>query len=197
MKKLLKGLGLPAALAAAPAWAQDNLEVIGAPIDGKTGFQPAASEVARDLQWLDGMILVIITLITLFVVALMVWVIIRYNRRANPTPSVFTHHTPIEIAWTVVPIIILVFIGAFSLPVLFKQQEIPEADITIKATGYQWFWGHEYVDHGFGFESFMIGAGQNRLTNRSWWMRDTAESCHRHRRRPACRTSSCRRQAPT
>lgn len=71
-------------------------------------------------------------------------------------------------AWTVVPIIILVFIGAFSLPVLFKQQEIPTADITIKSTGYQWFWGFEYVDEGFAFDSYMIGSpatgGDNRLT---------------------------------
>ena len=157
MKKLLHGIGLSSAFAAAaPAWAQDNLEVIGAPVDGKMGFQPAATELARDLQWLDGMILVIITLITLLVVALIGWVIERYNSKRNPKSAAFTHYTPIEVAWTVVPIVILVFIGAFSLPVLFKQQEIPEADITIKATGYQWFWGHEYVDHGFGFESFLL-----------------------------------------
>lgn len=156
MKKLLNVTGLLAAFAAAPAWAQDNLEVVGAPVNGRMGFQPAATEVARDFQWLDWMILVIITAITLLVVALIIWVIVRYNQRANPKPAAFTHYTPIEIAWTVVPIVILVLIGAFSLPVLFKQQEIPEADITIKATGYQWFWGHEYVDHGFGFESFLL-----------------------------------------
>lgn len=156
MKKLLMGIGLPATFASVPAWAQDNLPVIGAPVDGKMGFQPAVTDVARDLQWLDGMLLVIITVITLFVVVLIGWVIVRYNKSANPRPAGFTHYTPIEIAWTVVPIVILVFIGAFSLPVLFKQQEIPQADITIKATGYQWFWGHEYVDHDFGFESFML-----------------------------------------
>ncbi len=156
MKKLLKGIGLPAAFAAAPAWAQENLEVIGRPVDGKMGFQPAATELARDLQWLDGMILVIITAITLFVTALIAWVIVRYNSKANSKPAGFTHYTPVEIVWTVVPIVILVFIGAFSLPVLFKQQEIPEADITIKVTGYQWFWGYEYVDHEFGFESFLL-----------------------------------------
>ncbi|MDP5361314.1 MAG: cytochrome c oxidase subunit II, partial [Paracoccaceae bacterium] len=68
-----------------------------------------------------------------------------------------THNSPLEIAWTVVPVVILVFIGAFSLPVLFKQQEIPEADITIKVTGYQWYWGYEYVDHGVAFDSYMLG----------------------------------------
>ena len=169
MKKFLSISGALAALvSAAPAWAQDGLEVIGRPVDGAMGFQPAASEVARRLQWLDGMILVIITAITLFVTVLLAWVVIRYNRKRNPEPASFTHNTPVEIAWTVIPIVILVFIGAFSLPTLFHQQEIPEADVTIKATGYQWFWGYEYVDEGFGFDSYMIGApatgGDNSLT---------------------------------
>jgi len=156
MKKIVQGMGLWAALSAAPAWAQEALPSIGKPIDGAMGFQPAVTELAEDLQWLDGMILVIITLICLFVVGLMAYVVVRYSRKANPNPASFTHNTPIEIAWTVIPIVILVFIGAFSLPILFKQQEIPEADITIKVTGYQWYWGYEYVDHEFGFESFML-----------------------------------------
>jgi cytochrome c oxidase subunit 2 len=148
--------GLLAAFLAAPAMAQDALEVIGQPLPRGIAFQPAATDLARDLQWLDGMILVIITAITIFVTALMGYCIIRFNRRANPTPGTFTHNSPIEIAWTIVPIVILVFIGAFSLPILFKQQEIPKADITIKVTGYQWYWGYEYVDHEFGFDSFML-----------------------------------------
>ena len=156
MKNALTLSGLFAALSATAAAAQDNLEVIGKPIERGLGFQPAATELARDLQWLDGLILVIITVICVFVTGLLAWVVIRYNKTRNPTPASFTHHTPVEIAWTIVPIVILVFIGAFSLPVLFKQQEIPEADITIKVTGYQWYWGYEYVDHEFGFESFML-----------------------------------------
>lgn len=158
-------MGLLSAFIAAPAMAQDGLEIIGQPIDGKTGFQPAATELARDLQWLDGMINVIIIAIVLFVCALLAIVIVRYNRRSNPTPSTFTHHTPVEVAWTLIPIVILVFIGAFSLPILFKQQEIPEGDITIKVTGYQWYWGYEYVDAGvegiepaaIAFDSYLIG----------------------------------------
>ncbi|MEX0369602.1 MAG: cytochrome c oxidase subunit II, partial [Tateyamaria sp.] len=109
-----------------------------------------------------------ITLITLFVVGLLAWVIVRYNRTRNPEPASFTHNTPVEIAWTVIPIVILVFIGAFSLPTLFHQQEIPEGDVTIKVTGYQWFWGYEYVDEDISFDSYMIGApstgGDNSLT---------------------------------
>lgn len=149
---------LAGALMTTTAQAQDGLEIIGKPIDGKMGFQPAVTELASDLQWLDGMILVIITIITLFVTGLLVWVTIRFNEKRNPNPASFTHHTPIEIAWTVVPIVVLVFIGAFSLPVLFKQQEIPEADLTIKVTGYQWYWGYEYVDEGFEFDSYMLGS---------------------------------------
>jgi cytochrome c oxidase subunit 2 len=155
MKNAFKLSGLFAALSALPAAAQ-NLETIGKPVDRGIGFQPAATELARDLQSLDWLILIIITAICIFVTGLLIWCIVRFNRRANPKPATFTHHTPIEIAWTVIPIVILVFIGAFSLPVLFKQQEIPEADITIKVTGYQWYWGYEYVDHDFGFESFML-----------------------------------------
>ena len=163
MRLMMKCAGLTGFLtafgAAGGVAAQDalqDLEVIGQPIERGIGFQPAATELARDLQWLDGMLLVIITIITIFVTALLVIVMVRYNRRTNPTPATFTHHSAIEVTWTVVPIIILMFIGAFSLPVLFKQQEIPEADITIKVTGYQWYWGYEYVDHEFAFDSFML-----------------------------------------
>jgi cytochrome c oxidase subunit 2 len=157
-KTFLAGLGasLSATAASAQSAPGEGLEIIGAPVDGAMGFQPAATELARDLQWLDGMLLVIITAITVFVLGLLFYVIVRYNRRTNADPARFTHNTPIEVAWTVVPIVILVFIGAFSLPVLFKQQVIPEGDITIKVTGYQWFWGYEYVDEGFSFDSFML-----------------------------------------
>lgn len=156
MKHALTLSGLFTALTALPALAQDGLETIGKPIPGGWGFQYAATELARDTFALDWLILVIITVISIFVGGLILYIIVRFNRRANPTPAGFTHHTPIEIAWTIIPIVILVFIGAFSLPVLFKQQEIPEADITIKVTGYQWYWGYEYVDEGFGFESFKL-----------------------------------------
>lgn len=163
MKHLLSLSGLMAGFAALPAMAQSvpdvqGLEIIGVPVDRATGFQPAVTLLAEEIQRLDWLILVIITLITLFVVALMGWVIVRYNEKRNPKPAAFTHHTPIEIAWTVVPIVILVFIGAYSLPILFRQQEIPQADVTIKAIGNQWYWSYEYVDHDFEFDSYMIGA---------------------------------------
>jgi cytochrome c oxidase subunit 2 len=156
------------ALAAGGAMAQQALEIVGQPVDGAIGFQPAATELAVDLQWLDNMILYIITAIVIFVTALLIYVMIRYNRRSNPTPARFTHNSPLEVAWTLIPIVILVFIGAFSLPILFKQQEIPVGEVTIKATGYQWYWGYEYVDEGVAFDSYMIGSpatgGNNMLT---------------------------------
>ena len=156
MQRLTGLMALISASLATPALAQEGLPIIGTPKPGGIGFQPAATELARDLQWLDGMVLVIITAITIFVCALLAIVIVRYNRRANPVPGKFTHNTPIEIMWTVVPILILFFIGAFSLPVLFKQQEIPVGEINIKVTGYQWYWGYEYSDHDFAFDSFML-----------------------------------------
>ncbi|WP_372571300.1 cytochrome c oxidase subunit II [Ruegeria jejuensis] len=155
MKNVLTLSGLLATLTSLPAMAQE-LEVIGKPVDRGMGFQPAATELARDLQSLDNLILVIITIICVFVAGLLLYAIFRFNSRVNPKPASFSHYTPVEIAWTIGPILILVLIGAYSLPVLFKQQEIPEADITIKVTGYQWYWGYEYVDHEFEFESFML-----------------------------------------
>jgi len=149
-------LGIFSGAAAHAQDAIEGLEIIGKPVDGAMGFQPAATELASDLQWLDGMLLYIITGITLFVTLLIIAVILRYNKRANPKAATFTHNSPIEVAWTVIPIIILVFIGAFSLPVLFKQQEIPEGDVVIKATGYQWYWGYEYPEHEFAFDSLLL-----------------------------------------
>ncbi len=145
------------------AAAAQNLEVIGAPVQGELGFQPPATELMRDIVWLDSMLLVIITVITLFVMALLAICILRYNKKANPEPATFTHNTPVEVAWTVIPIIILVFIGAFSLPVLFKQQQIPEPEVFVKATGYQWYWGYEYPDQEIEFDSYMIGSDYGNM----------------------------------
>jgi len=164
--------GIGATIGAAGMAKADNLlpalDIIGRPTDRATGFQPAATELKRDIIWLDNTLMIILTLITIFVVALLAIVILRYNQKSNPTPARFTHNSPLEVTWTAVPIVILVFIGAFSLPILFKQQEIPEADVTVKVTGFQWAWNYEYPDHDFEFASFMIGSpatgGDFRLT---------------------------------
>ncbi|MEM7472635.1 MAG: cytochrome c oxidase subunit II [Pseudomonadota bacterium] len=162
---------LASTFAASAVWAQSSLdrplgdlEIIGKPIPDGINFQPAVTELARDIYWLDTFVLVIITAITLFVTALLAYAAYKFAATRNPEPAKFTHNSVLEVAWTIVPIVILVVIGAFSVPVLFKQQKIPEGDIIVKATGYQWYWGYEYIDEGFGFDSFMIGAGENRLT---------------------------------
>ena len=133
-----------------------DLPVIGKPIQNGINFQPPVTELARDIQWLDNILLVIITLISIFVSALLVWVFIRYNRKANPTPSSTTHNTPIEILWTIVPVFILIGIGIISLPILLKQLRIPESDVVIKATGAQWYWSYDYPQHDFSFDSVML-----------------------------------------
>lgn len=144
--------------------AQDNLPTIGIPDQDGLNFQPPVTDLARDIQWFDGMLLVYITIICLLVTAAMVYCFMRFNARANPEPATFTHNTPLEIAWTVIPAFSLVIIALFfSVPILFKQLRIPEADVTIKAIGNQWYWSYEYVDHEFGFDSLMIG-DDKRLT---------------------------------
>ena len=133
-----------------------DLPVIGKPIPNGINFQPPVTELARDIQWLDNVLLVIITLISIFVSALLVWVFVRYNRKANPTPSSTTHNTPIEILWTIVPVFILIGIGIISLPILLKQLRIPDSDVVIKATGAQWYWSYDYPQHDFSFDSVML-----------------------------------------
>lgn len=159
------GAGIGASLMASMAAAQttgmrDGLEIIGAPEPGGMNFQAGVTELARDIRALDTFLLVIVTAIVLFVTALLAWTILRHNEKANPEPATFTHNTKIEVTWTVVPLLILVFIGAFSLPVLFKQQTIPEADVVVKATGYQWYWGYEYPEEGIEFLSVMLAEDQ-------------------------------------
>lgn len=141
------------------AQAQENfqgLETIGKPAPMGIGFQFPATELMRDVVWLDNFLLIIITAISVFVTLLLAYAAFKFHVSRNKTPGTFTHNSVVEVLWTVVPVLILVVIGVFSLPILFKQQEIPDADITIKVTGNQWYWGYEYVDHGFGFESVLL-----------------------------------------
>jgi cytochrome c oxidase subunit 2 len=167
LSTVMNGVGVAAmtTFLAGQALAQQALEIVGQPVQGATGFQPAVTELAEDIQWLDAMILYIITAIVIFVTALLIYVMVRFNRKSNPTPARFTHNSPLEVAWTLIPIVILVSIGAFSLPILFKQQEIPVGEVTIKATGNQWYWSYEYVDEGISFDSYMIGSPATGGTN--------------------------------
>lgn len=151
---LLGGAAL-SLVVAGQALAQD-LPFRGEPLPGGIALQHPVTSVARDSHWLDAMLLWIITPISIFVTLLILWVALRYNRRANPTPARFSHNSPLEVAWTIIPVFILIAIGSFSVPALFREQVMPEAEVTIKVTGYQWYWGYEYVDHGVEFSSYML-----------------------------------------
>lgn len=121
------------------------------------GFQPAASPVMEEISHFHDILLVIITLITIFVLALLLYVVWRFSEKRNPTPSKTTHNTLIEIVWTVVPVLILVYIAFKSFPLLYFTDVTPESDMTIKAVGHQWFWSYEYPDNGnFTFDAYMI-----------------------------------------
>jgi cytochrome c oxidase subunit 2 len=109
-----------------------------------------------DITWFHDVLLWIITIITLFVLALLLIVIVKFNAKANPTPSKTTHNTLIEVAWTVIPVIILVAIAVPSFRILFFQLNTPPADVTIKATGKQWYWSYSYPDSKFEFDSIML-----------------------------------------
>jgi cytochrome c oxidase subunit 2 len=134
----------------------ESLKEIGVPQPGKMGFQPPSSTVAVEAQGLESLVMWIITAITIFVCALMLYVIWRFNAKRNPVPAKFTHNTPIEILWTLVPVVVLVFIGSFSLPALFDQMEIPAADVTVKVTGNQWYWSYAYPDADVSFDSILL-----------------------------------------
>jgi cytochrome c oxidase subunit II len=132
-------------------------QIMGQPEPKQFGLQPAATPVMQDLVAFHDGLLVVISLITAFVLVLLLICIVRFNRRANPTPSRTTHNTLIEVLWTVVPIIILTGIAIPSFKLLFYEQNIPPADLTIKAQGNQWYWTYTYPDNGnLQFDSRML-----------------------------------------
>ena len=127
-------------------------------------LQPAASPVMENIVWFHNFLFVLITLITLFVLALLVVVVMKFNAKANPVPSKTTHNTLIEVAWTLIPVLILVGIAVPSFRLLFQQLDIPKADLTVKATGKQWYWSYSYPDNGkFEFDSLLAADKQPRL----------------------------------
>lgn len=132
---------------------------VGQPTPWQMGMQEPVTEVARDIGSLHTALVWIITIVSLFVLGLLVTVVMRFNERANPVPSKTTHNTFLEIAWTLVPVLILVGIAIPSFRLLKLQVELPKADITIKAVGNQWFWSYEYPKDqggGFRFDSYML-----------------------------------------
>lgn len=147
-----------AALLGSSAVALAQEAVIGAAQPDQIGMQPAATSIAEDIHFFHNDILMpIITIITVFVMLLLLWIIYRYRASKNPVPSKTTHHTGLEIAWTVIPILILIVISIPSFKLLYKQLDLPKTDLTIRAIGHQWYWSYEYPDNGnFTFDANMI-----------------------------------------
>ena len=122
-------------------------ELLGQPTPGAIDLQQAASPLKHHAIWFHNIILMpIVTAITLLVLGLLIWIAIRYNAKANPVPAKFSHNTTIEIIWTILPVVILMIIAIFSFRLLFAYNDMPKPYMTVKATGYQWYWGYEYPD---------------------------------------------------
>jgi cytochrome c oxidase subunit II len=136
--------------------ASGGLALAAQPQPWEMGLQPAATEVMARITTLDNLLLYIITAITIFVLGLLLIIIVKFNVKANPTPSKTTHHTLLEVVWTVLPVVILTLIAIPSFRLLFNQLDIPPADVTVKATGKQWFWSYSYPDSKFEFDSLML-----------------------------------------
>ena len=137
---------------------------LGQPAPWEYKLQGAASPVMEQITKFHDGLLIVITLITLFVLGLLITVVVKFNAKANPVPTRTTHNTLIEVAWTLIPVMILVGIAIPSFKLLFQELDIPKADLTIKATGKQWYWSYAYPDNGkFEFDSLMAQDKQPRL----------------------------------
>lgn len=163
MKRLqMLALTATAALGATVAYAQQSdplilsSDVAGKPVPEGLHFQRPVSPVMVDLVWLDTFMHLILSFVVLLVLVLMTVIIFRYNRKKNPTPATFTHNAPLEVAWTALPVVILVVIAIPSLKLLFEELNVPEPDLTIKATGAQWYWEYEYPEEQIEFASIML-----------------------------------------
>ena len=155
--KLFAAAATVALMGCGAAWAG-----LGQPSPWQLGLQEAGTPVMQDIVWFhDDLLLVVITAIALFVLALLIVIMVRFNARSNPTPSRTTHNTGLEVAWTLIPVAILVLIAIPSFKLLFFQLNVPPADVTVKATGNQWFWTYSYPDNGgFEFNSIMVPTDQ-------------------------------------
>ena len=139
------------------AGGETALAAFGQSTPWQLGFQDSATPIMDEITQFHNLLLYIIFAISAFVLALLIIVVVRFNARANPTPSRVTHNTALEVAWTVIPVVILIVILLFSFPLLFHQLNTPAADITVKATGKQWYWTYAYPDNGkFEFDSLML-----------------------------------------
>ncbi len=132
------------------------LAATGHAVPWQIDFQESASTIDEKIHSFHGLLLVIITAITLLVLGLLIWIVVRYNSKSNPVPATFTHNKFWERLWTIIPCIILIVIAIPSFGLMAYQGKVPEPDLTIKATGYQWYWGYEYPEQEITFQSYMI-----------------------------------------
>src|SRR5262245_170915 len=159
----LMGLAVAGAALAAGGAAFAARE-LGQPAPWEMTLQESATPVMDNIVWFHNFLLVLITVITLFVLGLLVAVAVKFNARSNPVPSRTTHNTLIEVAWTLIPVLILVGIAVPSFRLLFLQLDVPKADLTIKATGKQWYWSYSYPDNGkFEFDALLVQDKKPRL----------------------------------
>jgi cytochrome c oxidase subunit II len=157
-------MGLAVAGAALAAGGMAFANELGQPAPWEMTLQGSASPVMDNITWFHNFLLGLITVITLFVLVLLVMVVVKFNARSNPVPSRTTHNTLIEVAWTLIPVLILVGIAVPSFRLLFLQLDIPKADMTVKATGKQWYWSYSYPDNGkFEFDSLLVQDKKPRL----------------------------------
>ena len=127
------------------------------PKEWQLGFQDPASQGMESIVWFhDYMLLPVITAITAFVLFLILYVCIKFRASKNKVASTTSHNTTVEVLWTLIPCLILIVLAVPSFKLLYKQDTIPPADVTIKAIGYQWYWGYEYPDEKIGFDSYMV-----------------------------------------
>ena len=148
-------LGLAVAGVALAACGTASAE-LGQPAPWEYKLQESATQVMDDITWFHNWLLIAITIITLFVLALLATVVVKFNAKANPVPSRTTHNTLIEVAWTLIPVLILVAIAIPSFKLLFLQLDIPKSDLTVKVTGNQWNWTYAYPDDKIEFTSIML-----------------------------------------
>lgn len=162
MGKPIAGLAalVSSTLLSGAAWAS----TVGQPTPGGIGLQEAASPLKHQAHvFHDWILMPIISAITLLVLGLLIWIVVRYNKRANPKPATWSHNTTIEVVWTVVPVLILFFISLFSFRLLYDYADIPDPDVTVKVTGYQWNWGYEYPEYGVSeYISNLLPEGEAR-----------------------------------
>ena len=163
LRKLSVGVGAVAAMlaSAGAAYAKPKL--------WEMDLQPAVTPVMTDIEDFHRLLVYIITAVCIFVLVLLLWVMVRFNAKANPTPSKTTHNTLLEVVWTAVPVLILVLIAIPSFRLLYFEMTIPKPDLTIKAIGKQWYWTYAYPKQNFQFDSLMLSdadaakAGEPRL----------------------------------